>query len=71
MTAREHVATTFHDGEFYLVSVPSGDYEVTVPRTYLERAGLRLEHPERRYLLRASRDGSSSIDVRLVPEGAK
>ena len=71
VTAREHRTTTFHDGEFYLVSVPPGDYEVTVPRTYLERTGLGLEHPERRYLLRATRTESRSIDVVLVREGSR
>jgi hypothetical protein len=69
VTGREHRTKTFQDGEFYLVSVPPGDYEVAIPPVYLERAKLQLEHPERRYLLRASREGTRSIDVVLVEEG--
>lgn len=64
---RVYDARTYSDGEFYVMPVPPGEYDVEVDTSYLERAGLRVRGPVRVTVpITASR--LESVEVRVVLE---
>jgi hypothetical protein len=45
-SGRVHETLTFSNGEFYLMGLPAGDYDVSIPADMLKLLGLEAEVPE-------------------------
>ena len=69
-TGRLFETTTFSDGEFYLLGLPPGTYDVTIPWLTSRTTRLRLDEPDLRFQVRLE-DGVASapfVEVELVPD---
>ncbi len=68
---RRHYATrTFHDGEFYLLGVVPGDYELAIDTSWLSAHGLSLSRRQtRRITILPGRD-SFDLPIELEPASA-
>lgn len=69
-TGRRLSVTTFHDGEFYALGVPAGEYVVRIPRDVLDALGVEPPSPPVRFSLRAGSEGSFApfVEVKLIPK---
>jgi hypothetical protein len=70
-SGRRFETMTFHDGAFYFLALPPGEFEVSVPDDLLERMGLRFEDGPRRVEVKSDGDWVErpSVDVLLRPVG--
>ncbi|MGH7545564.1 MAG: hypothetical protein ACREKI_05210, partial [Gemmatimonadota bacterium] len=69
-TGRRTEATTFSDGEFYLLGVPPGTYDVRIPEDVLVALGVRPPDPAPRIEVRADADGVARapfVEIQLSP----
>jgi hypothetical protein len=69
-TGRNHETVTFHDGAFYFMSLPPGEYEISVPPRQLHALGLSLEDSSRWCIIPVTGDSDEAfqLEVRLVAE---
>jgi hypothetical protein len=70
---RRFGATTFSDGEFYLLGLPPGDYEVSIPEDARRAFGVRAADSELRFSVTLA-DGWAQapfLAIELVPASSR
>ena len=63
VSGRRYEAMSFHDGEFYFLALPPGEYEISVRADVLDLMGLKMAQPSQRFSISASPDSDSAISV--------
>jgi len=69
-TGRRHEAITFHDGEFYVLGLVPGEYEVSIPEWAQEALGVSRSQATSRFKVTIE-DGwavAPFIEIELIPE---
>jgi hypothetical protein len=69
-TGRRHEVITFHDGEFYLLGLTPGEYEVSIPEWTREALGVSADQASTRFRV-VLEDGWAEapyIEIELTPQ---
>jgi hypothetical protein len=71
-SGRRHEALTFHDGAFYFLALPPGDYAISIPDDVLAVLGLRMAAPGRRFTVGGGAgDRLGDFILRLAPAAGR